>query len=142
MTYIYLSKYRRIAYGEDPFLYLKLPEKIFLRRSLLDEGVDILRYLDSGETFFLSPAEFFEKEFETAIVDVNNPVITNAHLVCSAFEIPIDEKDKEFYDKTLEGLKHKTLPIFAVQYHPEASPGPHESQYLFDRFIDLMEKHA
>jgi carbamoyl-phosphate synthase small subunit len=46
------------------------------------------------------------------------------------------------YDGTLEGLKHKELPIFSVQYHPEASPGPHEAQYLFERFISLMEKHA
>lgn len=42
------------------------------------------------------------------------------------------------YDGTLEGLKHKSLPIFSVQYHPEASPGPHDPSYLFDRFIDLM----
>jgi carbamoyl-phosphate synthase small subunit len=46
------------------------------------------------------------------------------------------------YDGTLEGLKHRELPIFSVQYHPEASPGPHEAHYLFERFISLMEKHA
>jgi len=44
-------------------------------------------------------------------------------------------------DKTCEGFKHKTLPAFCVQYHPEASPGPHDSRYLFVRFIDMMEKH-
>ena len=44
-------------------------------------------------------------------------------------------------DKTCEGIQHKTLPAFSVQYHPEASPGPHDSRYLFDRFIDMMEKH-
>lgn len=46
------------------------------------------------------------------------------------------------YDGTLEGLRHTQLPIFSVQYHPEASPGPHESKYLFERFIALMEKNA
>jgi carbamoyl-phosphate synthase small subunit len=45
-------------------------------------------------------------------------------------------------DKTPEGLKHKKYPAFSVQYHPEASPGPHDSKYLFDEFIDMMERHA
>jgi carbamoyl-phosphate synthase small subunit len=43
-------------------------------------------------------------------------------------------------DNTVEGLTHKKLPAFSVQYHPEASPGPHDARYLFDRFIEMMEK--
>lgn len=43
-------------------------------------------------------------------------------------------------DKTLEGLIHKKMPLFSVQYHPEASPGPHDANYLFDRFIEMMER--
>jgi len=43
-------------------------------------------------------------------------------------------------DRTLEGLVHRKLPIFSVQYHPEASPGPHDASYLFDRFIGLMRR--
>jgi carbamoyl-phosphate synthase small subunit len=42
-------------------------------------------------------------------------------------------------DQTLEGLRHKSLPLFSVQYHPEASPGPHDSSYLFDQFMKMME---
>lgn len=42
-------------------------------------------------------------------------------------------------DQTLEGFRHATEPIFAVQYHPEASPGPHDSRYLFDCFITMMQ---
>ncbi|HZY30384.1 MAG TPA: carbamoyl phosphate synthase small subunit, partial [Candidatus Methylomirabilis sp.] len=41
-------------------------------------------------------------------------------------------------DQTVEGMRHRRLPIFSVQYHPEASPGPHDAAYLFQRFVDLM----
>lgn len=43
-------------------------------------------------------------------------------------------------DGTLEGMCHRRLPIFSVQYHPEASPGPHDADYLFQRFCEMMEK--
>jgi carbamoyl-phosphate synthase small subunit len=41
-------------------------------------------------------------------------------------------------DQTMEGLEHRELPVFSVQYHPEAAPGPHDSRYLFDRFVAAM----
>jgi len=44
-------------------------------------------------------------------------------------------------DRTCEGFQHKRLPAFSVQYHPEASPGPHDSRYLFQRFIGMMKRH-
>jgi carbamoyl-phosphate synthase small subunit len=46
------------------------------------------------------------------------------------------------YDSTVEGVEHRTLPVFCVQYHPEAAPGPHDSRYLFDRFVSMMEQRA
>ncbi len=45
-------------------------------------------------------------------------------------------------DRSLEGMRHRNLPIFSVQYHPEASAGPHDAAYLFDEFISLMERHS
>jgi carbamoyl-phosphate synthase small subunit len=44
-------------------------------------------------------------------------------------------------DNTCEGMEHKKLPVFSVQYHPEAAPGPHDAGHHFDHFIELMEKH-
>jgi carbamoyl-phosphate synthase small subunit len=42
-------------------------------------------------------------------------------------------------DRTVAGLRHKTLPVFSVQYHPEASPGPHDADYLFEQFVQMMK---
>lgn len=56
----------------------------------------------------------------------------------------IPDKDVELthvnlYDKTVEGIAHKKMPLFSVQYHPEAAPGPHDASYLFERFTGMMK---
>ena len=43
-------------------------------------------------------------------------------------------------DQSVEGLKHEEMPIFSVQYHPEAAPGPHDAVYLFERFREMVER--
>lgn len=45
-------------------------------------------------------------------------------------------------DDTVAGMRHKTLPLFSVQYHPEASPGPHDSSYLFQQFVQAVRDHS
>ena len=45
-------------------------------------------------------------------------------------------------DRTVEGMRHRELPVFSVQYHPEASPGPHDSWYLFERFGAMLSEHV
>ena len=45
-------------------------------------------------------------------------------------------------DRTLAGLKHQSRPLFSVQYHPEASPGPHDADYLFEKFVQAMREFA
>ncbi len=51
----------------------------------------------------------------------------------------VDITSLNLNDNTVEGIQHKKWPIFSVQYHPEASPGPHDSDHLFDKFVSLMK---
>jgi carbamoyl-phosphate synthase small subunit len=64
------------------------------------------------------------------------------------FEVTKDSLPKDvevthvsLFDTSIEGIKSKIKPAFSVQYHPEASPGPHDSNYLFKDFINLIEKN-
>lgn len=50
----------------------------------------------------------------------------------------VEVTHRNLNDQTVEGLRHKELPVFSVQYHPEAAPGPHDALYLFQRFVDLL----
>ena len=60
----------------------------------------------------------------------------------NSFSKNIIETHVSLFDGSNEGIQHKDLPIFSVQYHPEASPGPHDSHYLFNQFYELVKKYA
>ena len=77
---------------------------------------------------------------KVAICAENHGYAVDADSLRSAGE-PVEITHVNLNDGTVEGLAHQTRPIFSVQYHPEASPGPHDAGYFFRRFRELVERH-
>jgi len=105
-------------------------------------GHQILGLAMGGTTFKLKfghrGANHPVKKLETGKVEITSQ---NHGFAVDPASLPDDVAvtHLNLYDGTVEGLKHKSHPVFCVQYHPEASPGPHDADYLFDDFIDLIE---
>jgi len=106
-------------------------------------GHQIMGLAVGGDTFKLKfghrGANHPVKELQSGKVEITSqnhgfavdPQSLPAHIVVT---------HENLYDGTVEGFRHKDKPIFSVQYHPEASPGPHDADYLFQQFLDAMEK--
>jgi carbamoyl-phosphate synthase small subunit len=106
-------------------------------------GHQILGLAVGGETFKLKfghrGANHPVKELSSGKVEITSQ---NHGFAVDPGSLPADVAvtHVNLYDGTVEGFKHVTKPIFSVQYHPEASPGPHDADYLFRQFLESMEK--
>jgi carbamoyl-phosphate synthase small subunit len=79
------------------------------------------------------------KQLETGRIEITSQ---NHGFAVDPASLPADVMvtHVNLYDQTLEGFRHRRKPVFSVQYHPEASPGPHDADYLFGLFIESMER--
>ena len=108
-------------------------------------GHQILSLAMGGTTYKLKfghrGANHPVKELETGKVEITSQ---NHGFAVDPQSLPSGVKvtHLNLYDGTVEGLRHETKPVFCVQYHPEAAPGPHDADYLFRQFVEEMEKRV
>jgi carbamoyl-phosphate synthase small subunit len=108
-------------------------------------GHQILGLAMGGDTYKLKfghrGANHPVKKLETGRIEITSQ---NHGFAVDPKSLPDDVEvtHLNLYDGTVEGLRHRERPVFCVQYHPEASPGPHDADYLFDDFLELIEKQA
>jgi len=107
-------------------------------------GHQVLGFAFGGSTFKL---KFGHRGANQPVKDLRNGKVAitsqNHGFAVDPNSLPpsIEVTHINLNDGTVEGMRHKELPIFSVQYHPEAAPGPHDASYFFQQFADLIEKH-
>ena len=108
-------------------------------------GLQLLGLALGGRTFKLKFGHHGANHPVKNLVTGRVEVTSQNHgfgLDASLFEKPgLECTHVSLNDDTIEGFRHRELPLMAVQYHPEASPGPHDSHYLFDDFVEMMRAH-
>jgi carbamoyl-phosphate synthase small subunit len=105
-------------------------------------GHQVLGYAFGGKTFKL---KFGHRGGNQPVKDLRSGKVAitsqNHGFAVDADSLPSDVEvtHVNLNDGTVEGMRHKELPIFSVQYHPEAAPGPHDAGYFFAQFAELIE---
>jgi carbamoyl-phosphate synthase small subunit len=106
-------------------------------------GHQVLGYAFGGETFKL---KFGHRGGNQPVKDLRSGKVAitsqNHGFAVDAESLPqeVEVTHVNLNDGTVEGMRHKELPVFSVQYHPEAAPGPHDADYFFQQFAELIEK--
>jgi carbamoyl-phosphate synthase small subunit len=105
-------------------------------------GIQILGLAMGGKTYKLKfghrGANQPVKNLKTGRIEITSQNHGFAVDIATLSKNDVEITHVNLNDQTLEGFRHRALPVFAVQYHPEASPGPQDAQYLFDEFTRLM----
>ena len=110
-------------------------------------GHQLLGLAYGGETFKLKfghhGGNHPVQDLDTRKVEITTQNHNFAVRVESIPSGDVEVTHRNLNDQTVEGMRHKTLPVLSLQYHPEASPGPHDARHMFQRFLDLMQEvHA
>ena len=113
-------------------------EKVGVVKDVLQHAINDVYVVNNGEKEYLIPS--IEKFVPTIDLEENKIFITSQNHGYYVSEMPenMEVTHINLNDNTVEGMRHKELPIYSVQYHPEACPGPKDNDYIFDKFLELV----